>query len=139
MLATNHHYIKLLNPRIRSDAFFVSAMTSKLRIVLIILLSLQTKIIQMKPSNFLRSPFYVDFSRSDIGLYNKMQEEESLEKKANSIELEGMIFSSGYNASFTKKSFYLVDIHCGYFNCLRVKGKPKTYFKFPNRHPASRF
>ena len=47
----------------------------------------------MKPSNFLRSPFYVDFSRSDIGLYNKMEEEESLEKKANSIELEGMIFS----------------------------------------------
>ena len=88
-----HHYIKLLNPRIRSDAFFVSEMTSKLRIVLIILLSLQTKIIQTKPSNFLRSPFYVDFSRSDIGLYNKMQEEESLEKKANSIELEGTVFS----------------------------------------------
>ena len=90
-----HHYIKLFKPRIRSDALFVSEMTSKLRIVLIILLSLQTSIIHMKPSSFLRSPFYVDFSRSDIGLYNKMQEEESLEKKANSIELEGMIFYSG--------------------------------------------
>ena len=53
MLATNHRYIKLLNPQIRSDAFFVSEMTLKLRIVLIILLTLQTKIILMKP-NFLR-------------------------------------------------------------------------------------
>ena len=87
MLATNHHYIKLLNPRIRSDAFFVSAMTSKLRIVLIILLSLQTKIIQMKPSNFLRSPFYVDFSRSDIGLYNKMEEEEKNQRKYETFSL----------------------------------------------------
>ena len=31
MLATNHRYIKLLNPQIRSDALFVSEMTSKLR------------------------------------------------------------------------------------------------------------
>ena len=95
MLVTSHHYIKLLKPRIRSDALSVSEMTSKLRIVLIILLGLQTKMIHMKPSSFLRSPFYVDFSRSDIGLYNKMQEEDSLEKKANSIELEGMLFFSG--------------------------------------------
>ena len=93
MLVTTHHYIKLLKPRIRSDALFLSEMTSKLRIVLIILLSLQSSRIHMKPASFLRSPFYVDFSRSDIGLYNKMEEEESLEKKANSIELEGMIFS----------------------------------------------
>ena len=78
-----------------SDLLFISEMTSKLRIVLIILLGLQTKMIHMKPSSFLRSPFYVDFSRSDIGLYNKMQEEDSLEKKANSIELEGMLFFSG--------------------------------------------
>ena len=80
-------------------------MTTKLRIVLIILLSLQTKMIHLKPSSsFLRSPFYVDFTRSDIGLYNKLQEEESLEKKANSIELEAMTFSNLYNAWYTKKS-----------------------------------
>ena len=68
----------------------VHLMTSKLNLVLIILLSLQTKIILMKPSSFLRSPSYVDFFGGRVRDNSFSHSEDALEKKANSLELEGL-------------------------------------------------
>ena len=83
----------------------VVLMTSKLKLVLVILLSLQTRIILMKPSSFLRSPSYVDFF-GGRDVFNK-HEEDSLQKKANSIQLEGLpilINFEGWVKSFIIKS-----------------------------------
>ena len=88
-------------PERDSKPFLLLLMTSKLKFLIVILLTIQTRTILMKPSSFLRSPSYVDFFGGSQSLFNE-HEEDSLQKKANSIQLEGL------KLNFKSKSVRLI-------------------------------